>query len=182
VTLPLETVSLAEWFNHGKESVAEQPSRGVGLTSSGLVRPGLQVIAGYSYLISIVTNGVGTITAPFSSAKPMPLQGKTLGLASRHAFRLWTLKSIDALPPGVQVGAGLASRSCSYANVGNAVVMPGFTTGDAAVYGRPAPKGWSVALNLKNVFSRHYYISADNDAGILPGAPRTAEVTARYAF
>ncbi len=163
-------------------NVGEQRSRGVELTFSGQVRPGLQVIAGYSYLNSIVTNGVGTVTAPFSSARPTPLQGKTLGLAPRHTFSLWTLKSIEALVPGVQVGAGLVSRSYSFANVDNAVVMPGFTTVDAAVYWRPAPKGWSVALNIKNVFNRHYYISANNDVGILPGAPRTAEVTARYAF
>ena len=163
-------------------NVGEQRSRGIELTFTGQVQPGWQVIAGYSYLDAVVTKGVGTVTAPFTSAVPTPLQGKTLALAPKQTFSLWTLKSIDSLMHGVQVGAGLVSRSSSYANIDNAVVMPGFATVDLAAYWRPSPKGWSVAFNLKNLFDRHYYISANNDVGILPGGPRTAEVTARYSF
>ncbi|MFT3815488.1 MAG: TonB-dependent siderophore receptor [Acidovorax sp.] len=163
-------------------NVGEQRSRGLELTFAGQVRPGWQVIVGYSYLNAVVTKGVGTVTAPFTSAVPTPLQGKTLALAPRHTFSLWTLKSIDAVLPGVQVGAGIVSRSASFANVDNAVVMPGFATVDLAAYWRPSPKGWSASINLKNVFDRRYYISANNDVGILPGAPRTLEVSARYAF
>ncbi|QHI99646.1 TonB-dependent siderophore receptor [Xylophilus rhododendri] len=163
-------------------NVGEQRSRGVELTLSGQVRPGWQVIAGYSYLDAEVTKGVGTITAPFSSAVPTPLQGKVLALAPKQTFSLWTLKSVDSWVHGVQVGAGLITRSSSYANVDNAVVMPGFATVDLAAYWRPTPKGWSASVNLKNAFDKHYYLSANNDVGILPAAPRTIEVSARYTF
>ena len=163
-------------------NVGEQRSRGVELTFAGQVRPGWQVIAGYSYLDALVTRGVGTVTAPFSSAVATPLQGKTLALAPRQTFSLWTLKSIDSLVHGVQVGAGVIARSASFANVDNAVVMPGFATVDLAAYWRPAARGWSAALNLKNVLDRRYYLSANNDLGILPGGPRTVEVSARYSF
>ena len=163
-------------------NVGRQRSRGLELTFAGQVQAGWQVIAGYSYLNAVVTKGVGTVTAPFASATPTPLQGKTLALAPRHTFSLWTLKSMESLLPGVQLGAGVISRSASFANVDNAVVMPGFTTVDLAAYWHPSSKGWSTAVNLKNVFNRHYYISANNDVGILPGAPRTLEVSARYSF
>ena len=163
-------------------NVGEQRARGLELTLAGQVATGWQVLAGYSYLDALVTNGVGTVTAPFTTAKATPLQGKRLALAPRHTFSLWTLKSLDALLPGVQAGAGINARAASFANVDNAVSLPGYATVDLALYWRPAPKGWSAALNLKNVFDRRYYLSANNDIGILPGAPRTLELSARYAF
>ncbi|XAH23551.1 TonB-dependent siderophore receptor [Xylophilus sp. GW821-FHT01B05] len=163
-------------------NIGEQRARGVELTFSGQVAPGWQVLAGYSYLDALVTTGVGTVTAPFSSAKATPLQGKTLALAPRHTLSLWTLKSLDAWLPGVQAGAGLSARSSQFANVDNAVSLPGYATVDLALYWRPAPKGWSMALNLKNAFDRKYYISANNDVAIMPGAPRSVELSARYAF
>jgi catecholate siderophore receptor len=55
-------------------------------------------------------------------------------------------------------------------------------TTDLAAYYHPSQKGWSLALNLKNLFDKRYYISSNNDIGILPGAPRSVELSARYAF
>ncbi|WP_198970745.1 TonB-dependent receptor [Xylophilus sp. ASV27] len=163
-------------------NVGEQRARGLELSFSGQVAPGWQVLAGYSYLDALVTKGVGTVTAPFGSAKPTPLQGRTLALAPRHTLSLWTLKSLDAWLPGVQAGAGLNARSAQFASVDNAVRLPGYATVDLALYWRPAPRGWSAALNLKNVLDRRTYLSANNDIGIMPGAPRTVELSARYAF
>jgi catecholate siderophore receptor len=163
-------------------NIGEQRARGLELSFAGQIAPGLQLLAGYSYLQTDVTRGVGTVTAPFSSARPTPLQGKTLALAPRSSLSLWLLKSLDAWVPGVQIGGGITARSYEYANVDNAVRLPGYLTADMAVYWRPAPKGWSAAVNLKNVFDRRYYVSANNDVGILPGAPRSIELSARYSF
>jgi catecholate siderophore receptor len=130
-----------------------------------------------------VTKAVGTVIAPFASAVASPLQGKVLSLTPRHTFSLWTLKSLDQFGlPGFQVGGGVTYRGDNYAAIDNAVKIPSFTTVDLAAYWRPAPKGLSLALNLKNIFNKTYYISANNDSGILPGAPRTLELTARYKF
>ena len=168
-------------------NIGEQRARGLELSFSGQVATGWQVIAGYSFLDAKVTKAVGNVTAPFTSARPTPIQGKrlALSLSPRHTFSLWTLKSLESWLPGVQVGGGVIYRDANFANfanIDNAVTLPGFTTVDLAAYWRPGPKGLSLALNLKNVSNRRYYISANNDLGILPGAPRSVELTARYAF
>jgi len=163
--------------------VGEQRTRGLELGFSGEITRGWQVIAGYSFMDGKVTKAVGTVIAPFASAVASPLQGKVLSLTPRHTFSLWTLKSLDQFGlPGFQVGGGVTYRGDNYAAIDNAVKIPNFTTVDLAGYWRPAPKGLSLALNLKNIFNKTYYISANNDSGILPGAPRTLELTARYKF
>jgi len=163
-------------------NVGEQQSRGLELGFAGQVQPGWQVLAGYAYTDATVTRALGTTTAPFASATPTPIQGKTLAQTPRHTASLWTLKSLDAWLPGVQVGGGLTFRGANYAAIDNAVRLPSFATVDLAAYWRPAPRGVHLALNLKNVFDRRYSIAANNDLGILPGAPRTVELSARYAF
>lgn len=163
--------------------VGEQQSKGVELSFTGEVTPGWQIIAGYSYMNAKVTKAVGTVNSPLASAAAQtPLQGKTLAQAPRHTASLWTLKSLDQWLPGIQVGGGLTYRGANYASIDNAVRIPGFVTTDLAAYYHPAQKGWNLALNLKNLFNKRYYISSNNDIGILPGAPRSVELSARYAF
>lgn len=162
--------------------VGEQRARGMELSLAGEVAAGLQAVAGYSYMQTEVTKSFGTIKSPYSSAAATPLLGKQLALSPRHVFSLWLLRSLDGVTPGLQAGAGMNYRSASFATLTNAVSMPGYATYDAAVYFRPARKGYSVALNLKNAFDRRYYIAANNDVGINPGAPRSVELSLRYAF
>jgi len=163
--------------------VGEQRTNGLELGLSGELARGWQLIAGYSYMDGKVTKAVGTVTAPFTSAVASPLQGKTLALTPRHTASLWTLKSLDQFGlPGFQVGGGITYRGENYAAVDNAVKLPSFATVDLAGFYRPSVKGVSLALNFKNIFNKVYYISANNDSGIMPGAPRTVELTARYKF
>ena len=163
-------------------NVGQQRANGLELSLAGQVAPGWQVLAGYSLMNARVTKGAGTTTAPFSSALPTPIQDKTLPQAPRHTFSIWTLKSLESMMHGLQAGAGITARSAIYAAIDNAVTLPGYATVDMALYWRPASKGWSGALNFKNVLDRRYAISANNDVGILPGAPRTVELSARYSF
>ena len=51
---------------------------------------------------------------------------------------------------------------------------------DAGVFHERGP--WSLALTVRNLGNRVYYESSTNDLGILPGAPRSVQVTARYLF
>ena len=163
--------------------VGEQRTRGLELGLSGEIGRGWQLIAGYSFMDGKVTKAVGNVTAPYTGAVGTPLQGKVLALTPRHTASLWTLKSLGEFGlPGFQVGGGVTYRGENYAAVDNAVKLPNFTTVDLAGYYRPSIKGVSLALNFKNIFNKVYYISANNDSGILPGAPRTVELTARYKF
>ncbi|MCW5300090.1 TonB-dependent siderophore receptor [Herbaspirillum lusitanum] len=162
--------------------VGQQETKGLELSFTGEVAKGWQVIAGYSYMDSKITKALGTTRAPFTSATNTPIEGKTPSLTPRHTASLWTLKSLDQWVPGVQVGGGLTYRGENYAALDNAVKLPSFTTVDMAAYYRPSPKGINVTLNLKNVLNKSYYISANNDSGIMPGSPRSVELTARYMF
>lgn len=162
--------------------IGEQQTKGVELSLGGEIARGWQLIGSYSYMDGEVTKAIGTVTAPIVGSTATAIQGKTLALTPKHTASLWTLKSIDQWIPGVQVGGGVTYRGANYANVDNVIEIPAFTTVDLAAYYRPAPKGMSLALNLKNIFDRKYFISANNDVGILPGAPRSVELTARYSF
>ena len=83
---------------------------------------------------------------------------------------------------GLRAGAGLAYVSERFANPGNTVVLPGFTTLDAMMGGRLGQ--FDLQLNLRNLFDRRYIVSGHGTAPNLnmPGAPRSAQLTARYAF
>jgi catecholate siderophore receptor len=162
--------------------IGQQETKGLELSFNGEVAKGWQVIAGYSYMDAKITKALGTTKAPFTSASATPIEGKIPGRTPRHTASLWTLKSLDQWVPGVQVGGGLTYRGENYAAIDNAVKVPSFTTFDMAAYYRPAPKGINVVVNLKNVFNKSYYISANNDSSIMPGAPRSIEMTVRYLF
>lgn len=163
--------------------IGEQQTKGLELSMNGEIARGWQMIASYSYMDGKVTKAVGNVpTVLIPGVAASALQGKTLALTPRHTASLWTLKSVEQWLPGVQVGGGITYRGGNYAAIDNAIKLPAFTTVDLAAYYRPAPKGMSLALNLKNIFDKRYYISANNDYGILPGAPRSVELTARYSF
>ena len=68
-----------------------------------------------------------------------------------------------------------------YTALDNVVVMPGYTTFDAALlYSVPQ---WDAALRLKNAFDRDYYASAHGSVDLVtPGAPRTLEASFNYRF
>lgn len=162
--------------------VGEQRSRGFEISFNGQVLPSLQVIAGYSYMDALVTKAVGNVTSPLSSVSASPLLGKTLALSPRHTASLWLMESLGRYVPGLQVGGGVTYRGSNYAAIDNGVMVPSFITTDLALLYQTPIKGLSMQFNVKNVFDRKYYISANNDVGVMPGSPRSFELTARYKF
>lgn len=164
-------------------NLGRQRSRGTEVTLSGEVATGLRLIAGYGYIDAKVTESRGTVTAPFTGAVATPLQGKTPPFTSRNTASLFAVQALG--PYGLadwSAGAGVLYRGASFANVDNAVQIPSFTTVDLVAFYRPAGSGFSLAFNLKNLSDRRYFIASTNDVNLTPGAPRTFEVTARYAF
>jgi len=162
--------------------VGKQRARGLELGLSGTLARGLQAVAGYSWMATQVSRAHGSIQSPYASAAATPLQGKKLPLSPRHVASVWLLQSLDPWAAGWQAGAGLLHRSHSFATLTNAVTLPAFTTLDLAAYWYPPASGVSLALHMKNALNRKHFISANNDVGIFPGAPRGVEVTLRYAF
>ena len=149
-----------------------QRTNGLELTFAGEIAPSWQVWAGYAFL-----DGKMTSSPAFEAGQPV--QGKHSTLTPRHSANLWVTK---ALGNGFGLGGGLNYVGARFANPGNTVTLPGYTTIDVMAYYRQGP--WDVQLKLNNLFDRRYIVAGHGSSANLnlPGAPRSAQVIARYRF
>ncbi|WP_407715531.1 TonB-dependent receptor [Comamonas testosteroni] len=149
-----------------------QRTNGLELTFAGEIAPSWQVWAGYAFLDGEMT------TSPAVDAG-QPVQGKRPTLTPRQSANLWVTK---ALGHGFGLGGGLNYVGARFANPGNTVTLPGYTTVDAMAYYRMGP--WDVQLKLNNLLDRRYIVAGHGSSPNLnlPGAPRSAQVVARYRF
>ncbi|KGH10669.1 TonB-dependent receptor [Comamonas thiooxydans] len=149
-----------------------QRTNGLELTFAGEIVPTWQVWAGYAFL-----DGEMTTSPAVDSGQPV--QGKRPTLTPRQSANLWVTK---ALGHGFGLGGGLNYVGARFANPGNTVTLPGYTTVDAMAYYRMGP--WDVQLKLNNLLNRRYIVAGHGSSPNLnlPGAPRSAQVVARYRF
>lgn len=152
--------------------IGTQRTDGLELTFSGELPHGWQIWSGYSYLDARVTSSIAQDSG-------QPVQGKRATLTPEHSANFWLTK---ALGNGFGAGAGVNYVGDRYANAGNTVTLPGYVTADAMAYYRM--KNFSLQLNLMNLFDRKYIVSGHGSSANLnlPGAPRSLQLTARYAF
>jgi catecholate siderophore receptor len=68
-----------------------------------------------------------------------------------------------------------------FAAIDDTVRLPGYTRADAAVY-YTVNDHVRVQANVENVFDRKYYVNADNNNNISPGAPLGFHVGVNAAF
>jgi len=158
----------------------EQRTDGVEFSLAGDVGGGWNVYAGYAYLDALITKSTSTVTVPYKTVPAQaaqPLQGKVPATVPRHSGSLWVSK---ALGRGFSAAGGVNARGAMYASNTNAVTLDSFVTLDLALFYRVKP--FDVALNLKNVTDKRYFISAVNDNYSNPGAPRSVELSVRYTF
>ncbi|MFZ6048382.1 TonB-dependent receptor [Pseudomonas sp. CR3202] len=149
----------------------EQRTDGFEATFSGQLTDKWQVYGGYAYLDA-------EITKSNSKTNGVPNEGQTPTLTPRNSANLWVVRS---LTPEWRVGAGANYVDDRFTALDNKVVMPSYTTFDAALF-YSVPQ-WDAALRLKNAFDRDYYASAHGSVDLItPGAPRTLELSANYRF
>ena len=89
-----------------------------------------------------------------------------------HTLSLWNLYQ---LRPSLGAGLGIVHRTDMYAAIDDAVTLPGYTGVDGAIYVSLARR-MRVQANLENVFDKRYYLNADGNTNISPGAPRALRV------
>lgn len=149
----------------------EQRTDGFEATITGQLSDKWQIYAGYAYLDAEIvksnakTNGVSN-------------EGQTPTLTPRNSANVWLVRS---LTPQWRVAAGANYVDERYTALDNRVVMPGYTTFDAALL--YSEQHWDAALRLKNAFDRDYYASAHGSVDLItPGAPRTLEASLAYRF
>lgn len=149
----------------------EQRTDGFEATLSGQLTDKWQVYGGFAFLDAEITKST-------SRTNGVANEGQTPALTPRTSANLWLVRS---LTEHWRVGMGANYVDERYTALDNVVVMPSYTTVDAALlYNQPK---WDMALRLRNVFDRDYYASAHGSVDLItPGAPRTLELSTNYRF
>ena len=152
--------------------IGVQRTNGLELTFTGDLSRGWQIWSGYSYLDARVTSSIAKDDGQL-------IQGKRATLTPIHSANLRLTK---ALGHGFGAGAGVNYVGDRFANPGNTATLPSYVTADAMAYYRMA--GLDLQLNLMNVFNHQYIVAGHGSSKNLnlPGAPRSVQLTARYAF
>ncbi len=166
--LPLPTIA-----------IGKQRSRGIELDMTGQVAAGLSVIASYAYTdaeVSLDNSG---------------LLGKRLVNVPKHAASLALRHEFQAgVMAGAFIGGGVYAVGERHGDAQNTFQLPGYVRFDAL-----AGYGWvmgghkvTAQLNVRNLFDRTYYESADANSnvaprlGVAPGSPREILGSIRLAF
>jgi catecholate siderophore receptor len=106
------------------------------------------------------------------------VKGAQVPQVPRNTFSVWNNYQVAKR---MGAGFGVIHRADMFAAIDNAVVLPGYTRADAAVF-YSFNDNWRLQANLENLFDRKYYLNADNNNNISPGSPRSARLTLTWMF
>jgi len=110
--------------------------------------------------------------------------GATLAQTPTNTFSFWNRYDFT---PRFGMGIGIINRDDMFAATENVVTsasnvtLPGYTRVDGAVFMTFNGK-FGAQLNVENLFDKSYYLNADNNNNITPGAPRAVRVTLHAKF
>lgn len=138
-----------------------QRNRGFELGLNGNLTSRWSIYAGYAHL-----------NAEIRSATEDAPAGAEVGLVPKDQFSLW---SRYAVSDHWGIGGGWVSQSRVYTSFDNKVVLPGYARFDAMAYYQRDK--YRISLNLDNAFDVHYYATANGDNQIMPGAPRSIDLS-----
>jgi catecholate siderophore receptor len=96
----------------------------------------------------------------------------------RHTFSVWNNVQIGAQ---WAAGVGVIHRSDMFAAVDNTVTLPGYTRADAALF-YSLNERVRLQAHVENVLNIRYFVNADSNTNISPGAPLALRLglTARF--
>lgn len=153
--------------------VGKQRTRGLELTFAGEIAPRWEMIGGYSYMKGTIIESTERTSAG------TPFQGNTAALTPRHGLNVWLKRRFDNK---VYVAAGGRAESARYASPDNLTVLPRY--GVVNLGAGYEERKFDVAVTLKNLLNRKYFIAAHGGANDynMPGEPRSLLVSARYRF
>ena len=138
-----------------------QRTNGYELGLNGNITSRWSVAGGYAYQDAFFTNATVSAT-----------KGAQVALVPHHSFSLWNSYKVLS---NLGLGLGLVHRSDMFASVDNTVVLPGYMRADAAVF-FSLNEHWRLQANIQNLFDTRYYLNADGNNNISPGASRGARI------
>ena len=145
----------------------EQRSRGIEASAVGKLGPRLSLAASAAVQKSAIRRA--TAAAP---------AGREIASVPHFTASLWGRYDVS---DRLGLGLGAYHQSKSYASVGNAVVVPGYTRLDAAAFVGLTERV-ALQLNVENLLDRDYIGLAHSDNNLTPGAPRTARASLRFSL
>ena len=155
----------------------EQRSRGFEMDISGYVTPNFQLIASYGYnKAEIVEDAIEVFV------------GERIGGAPEHNANFWGRydfinNSLEGI--GFGLGAQYVDERYTWYNPTYAtdrVLLPRFTTFDAALYYKPDNSGIQLTVKANNLFDNTYWLGGLNPSRLGPGAPRNILLNVTYKF
>ncbi|MFN7925160.1 MAG: TonB-dependent siderophore receptor [Bryobacteraceae bacterium] len=116
-----------------------------------------------------IAGGYAFQNARVTSATAAAKQGAWVDQVPRHSFSLWNHYQAHRR---LGLGLGLVNRTRMFAAIDDAVILLGYTRADAAAF---VPLGEKLRLqaNAENVTNAHYFLNANGNTNISPGAPRS---------
>jgi catecholate siderophore receptor len=138
-----------------------QRTNGFEIGLNGNITRAWTVVGGYSYQNAFITSETTAAAAE-----------KQVAQVPHHSFSIWNKYQFLSK---LSAGLGIVSRSDMFAAIDNTVVLPGYTRVDAAVF-YTFNEHWRLQANIENLFNTRYYLNADNNTNISPGAPIGAKI------
>ncbi|WP_293776101.1 TonB-dependent siderophore receptor, partial [uncultured Oxalicibacterium sp.] len=140
----------------------EVRSRGLELEAHAQFDNGLNLLASYAYIDNAVTkSNTGT-------------EGNRFGGVPKQMAALWADYKMNN---AISLGGGVRYFGSSK-NYDNTIDIPSYTVADAVMSYRFSPQ-WLLALNLTNLFDRHYVMCS---YACFYGTPRSAVATLTYRW
>lgn len=138
-----------------------QRTNGFEFGFNGAVTHKWTLTGGYAYQDAFITSASTTAAA-----------GKLVAQVPHHNFSVWNKYQ---LLTRLSAGLGVITRSDMFAGIDNTVVLPGYTRADGALYYVFNEK-WRLQGNIENLFNTRYFVNADSNTNISPGASRSIRV------
>ncbi|MDF5721949.1 MAG: TonB-dependent siderophore receptor [Rhizonema sp. PD37] len=146
----------------------EERSRGIELYSTGEIAPGWNIIFSYNYIDPRITKDNSIRVGNFLNVP-------------QNTASLWTTYIIPTGSwKGFGGGLGLFYVGDRYGDLANTFTLPSYFRTDAALYYRR--NNLRVQLNLQNLFNTLYYVGANGQTQVFPGAPFEAYLSVGWQF
>jgi iron complex outermembrane receptor protein len=148
-------------------AIGEQRTRGgeIGLTSD--ITDRLSLMGGYAYTTAVITDDGGNQPST---------EGTPLDNVSRHSATLHARYRFSGTRLGWAVSGGVRGESEKYTN---GYYIPGYAVANLGL--AYEAEQWHAALNLRNVFDKHYYTGGTPRA-VAMGDDRTMLMTVGYRY
>jgi catecholate siderophore receptor len=150
--------------------VGEQRTRGLEFELAGQVGERLDLRFAYAHLDA-------EITQSNDKQSGVALAGNQPGNVPENSASAW---AVYQAYPNFDIGLGAVAVGERFTANDDLVRMPGYVRADALLRWRSGAH--ELALNLKNLGNTLYYESAHTTHQIMPGAPRSANLTWRLNF